>query len=333
MSVLNKQDQTVEEAKPQVSDQIEIKQDNADKQIDSQKMIVKLEENQTVQQFCTSDLKKNKQFNRNTIILVSNYTFLLRLLGIHLILVGLVHGSEIQVMFLIVLELTYFGISLSKYLSKKHLRSIRFLIPKVIQSLFLLTFEFSIVVQSFNSSRRKLSISKNKQKFLIHLLFWATIFEYLVLATNLGWLIYELIANRNKTKVDFIEYIQPKIEVKNPLFLTIQTFPKKIIFHFTYQYQKEDIMPVPIQTEALKKPDSDKGTTEEPSNPSIPSQKQENKVSRKIDLIDKTVLKKNNKPLNIVHPAQKSKTFKQSQFRTYVNKKNNNNSNPTDLEL
>jgi hypothetical protein len=37
-------------------------------------------------------------------------------------------------------------------------------------------------------------------------LFFATLFEYLILFTNIGWLIYEMVKNKGKTKVPFLVY-------------------------------------------------------------------------------------------------------------------------------
>ncbi len=58
--------------------------------LNSKVMIEKLKENQTIQAFCTSEIKKITKFNGNGMVMISNYTFLLRLLGIHLLLVGLI---------------------------------------------------------------------------------------------------------------------------------------------------------------------------------------------------------------------------------------------------
>lgn len=52
-------------------------------------MIRKLSQNPTIQIFCTNDLKKEETFNKKTVILVSNYAFLLRVLAIHLVIVGI----------------------------------------------------------------------------------------------------------------------------------------------------------------------------------------------------------------------------------------------------
>jgi hypothetical protein len=74
------------------SDQVKIPTKTVkEKKLNEILMINKLLENQTIQKFCTSDLRKQDSFSKNTVVLISNYSFLLRLIGIHVLLVGLVH--------------------------------------------------------------------------------------------------------------------------------------------------------------------------------------------------------------------------------------------------
>ena len=171
------------------------------------KMINKLLENLTIQRFCTNDLKKDISFSKKTMILVSNYTFLLRLLCIHLLLVGFVQMPGIQLFLLISVESYYLAVSVTKYLRKKHLRSLRFLIPKVGQSAFLLTFELVLFFHlMFKTEDRRRPVKLSVQRLLMNILLFATLFEYLVLIVNMVWLVVELIKNRNQKQEDFLEY-------------------------------------------------------------------------------------------------------------------------------
>ena len=52
-------------------------------------MIEKMMANPTVQLFCTNDLRKERTFTKKKIILISNYTFILRLAIMHIIIVGM----------------------------------------------------------------------------------------------------------------------------------------------------------------------------------------------------------------------------------------------------
>jgi hypothetical protein len=83
----------------------------ADTPIDEVAMVKKLESNPTIQLFCTNDLRKEHKFSKNTVILVSNYAFLLRIIAIHLIIVSLPFMPVYQLIAMILLEVSYFGMS------------------------------------------------------------------------------------------------------------------------------------------------------------------------------------------------------------------------------
>ena len=57
--------------------------------IDEPSMIQKLLNNPTIQLFCTNDLRKDQKFSRRTFVLVSNFTFLMRIAAIHIVLVAI----------------------------------------------------------------------------------------------------------------------------------------------------------------------------------------------------------------------------------------------------
>jgi hypothetical protein len=94
-------------------------------------MIKKLAENPTIQLFCTNDLRKDQTLSKNTMVVVSNYAFVLRVVAMHIILVGLPFMPLFQLSLLISLEILYFVSSTGYYLKKRHIRSMMLLIPKV----------------------------------------------------------------------------------------------------------------------------------------------------------------------------------------------------------
>jgi hypothetical protein len=109
------------------------------KEIDAQKMVIKFRENLTIYKFCTKELKKEKNYSQNTLILVNNYIYLLRVLALHLVFIALPHAAYVQSIALLAIEIAYFLNLSIRYFKKKHLRSVRFFIPKVVQSIFLLS--------------------------------------------------------------------------------------------------------------------------------------------------------------------------------------------------
>jgi hypothetical protein len=90
-------------------------------------------------------------------ILVTNYAFLIRVIAIHLVLVGVPFMPAFQLLLLIVLELLYFATSSGYYLIKKHIKNIVLLIPKIWQSLFLLTIELVILITYLRLDDKKLN--------------------------------------------------------------------------------------------------------------------------------------------------------------------------------
>ncbi len=137
---------------------------------------------------------------------MSGYTFLLRLIGLHLLLVGLIKIPGLQLILMACLELGYLTKTLQKYFTEKHLRSIRFLISYVAQPLFILTFLATCLVSILSTSNRDIPLKKATQMFLATILLMGTILEFVILLLNIFFLIYHIIKNRNKTKQDFVEY-------------------------------------------------------------------------------------------------------------------------------
>jgi hypothetical protein len=101
-------------------------------EVDSDKMFRKLEENLVISNYCTAEIKKEKSLNQKTSIVLMNYSFLVNIIGLHLMLVSFVHNHELQLVMMLVLELGYVAYHFAMYLQLKHFRSIRFFIPILI---------------------------------------------------------------------------------------------------------------------------------------------------------------------------------------------------------
>ena len=214
------QDQSKESQLDLVVDQNKNIDDNADKKwtdkewlkerqkrlaetpIDEPAMIKKLAINPTVQLFCTNDLKKDQSFTKKTFILVSNYTFLLRVSAVHIIIIALPYMPVFQLSLLIVLELGYLAVSLVKYIQKKHLRSLRLLIPKVWQSLYLLVIELIFLFSFLGLKNRQQSLSKTTQVNLVYYITVGTIAEFIIMLMNIVFLIYQIYLEKKVLKND-----------------------------------------------------------------------------------------------------------------------------------
>lgn len=99
-------------------------------------------------------MKKKDSFSKNTIVLLANYSFLLRISLIHFILVSLPFMPSFQLSLLILLELFYMGTNVTKYIKEKHIKSLVLLIPKVFQSFFLLFLEFLFLLNFMKLDNR-----------------------------------------------------------------------------------------------------------------------------------------------------------------------------------
>jgi hypothetical protein len=69
-------------------------------------------------------------------ILVSNAQYLLRILLLQVTLVALHHLPTIQIILLLATELGYLLHLTARYMGNKHLNSLRFFVPHVLESLF-----------------------------------------------------------------------------------------------------------------------------------------------------------------------------------------------------
>ena len=117
-----------------------------DLKLNNQIMLKKLNTNQRIQNFCRYDLRREESFNKVTFIMISNFTFLLRVLCINLIIVALWNLPVLQLAALLIVERFYLSNILQKYRKKKHLKSLWYLYPKIIQSAFILIFELTITI-------------------------------------------------------------------------------------------------------------------------------------------------------------------------------------------
>ena len=142
------------------------------------------------------------------------------------------------------LELSYCGLTLHKYHKNRHLRSLRLLIPKVCQSTFILIFLVTVFTKVWSNNSRKHPFKMEEEKFIVYLFLIASLFEYALLVVSIGVLIYEAIRDRNKTKLDFIEYKKIKDTDKKII------EPNLFITPNTNKFKKvscNQVLPLPIQ--------------------------------------------------------------------------------------
>lgn len=186
-------------------------------------MIAKLWQNETIQKFCTNDLKEDKRFSQNTVLLMSNFSFLIKLTLIHLVFVCLPFTPRFGLIVMLVVEVAYLIENLRQYIRKRHLKSLVFLLPRVVQSIVLIFLQ-SIILRAYNSLEdKKMPLAQETQNLLVSFILYTTYAEYLILAINVGYIIYSLYSESSRKKTDpeykkfaenrdqFLRYCEPKI--------------------------------------------------------------------------------------------------------------------------
>lgn len=177
-------------------------QGKMEKILDEKEMIAKLWRNQVIQKFCTNDLKEDKSFSQNTILLMSNFSFLIKLSIVHLIFICLPFTPRFGMILMLVVEISYLFQNVRQYIRKRHLKSLIMLIPRVVQSLALIFLQFTILITYTQLENLKMPLGQGTQKLLVNFILYCTYFEYLILAVNVAYIVYSLRTEMKKKKSD-----------------------------------------------------------------------------------------------------------------------------------
>ena len=182
------------------SDKIEEERDS--NQIDYPATIKRLDQNLTVMHFSTNDLQQKKSYSGNRIILMSNFSFLLKLSVMQVILVGF-NKSPVPAFFLLLsLELAYLGINVVYFFKHQHLKSIILLIPKIAQPLALILAEVVMLVNLLGFEDKNSTLTEPTQRFLIKVILYSNILEYVFLVLNIILIIKIALSDRQRMKSD-----------------------------------------------------------------------------------------------------------------------------------
>lgn len=177
------------------------------KEIDAVAMLKKFEMNITIYKFSTKELKEEKKFSKNTLVLVTNYIYLLRVLTLHLLLIALPYAAMVQICLLLVVEISYCSNLVLRYLKVKHLKSLRFLVFKVAQSVFVIAIQLINLFIRFNSGDTNFPPSVSLQKTGMFLVLAALTCEYICFILSIIWMVLAMIADRKKKKSKKEQYI------------------------------------------------------------------------------------------------------------------------------
>lgn len=201
---------------PEISCQI---QKDTSEEADSQKLEInheatlkKLQQNMTIVGFCTNDLQEKRQYSQAQPLLMSNFSFLLKLSVMQLFFVGMAMIPTPALISLLIVEIVYLISSLGIYLKHRHLKSIIILIPKVTQSLLLIGLEVFLLAFFSKLQNKNYSLTKSQQIKLGHIILFSNIAEYLFVGLSIFMLIRVALSNRRREKSDnsYREYIKNK---------------------------------------------------------------------------------------------------------------------------
>lgn len=165
-------------------------------------MIFKLKKNPTIQEFCTNDLKEKAEYSRRTVLLMCNFSFLLKCSLMQVLLVAFVSQPAFGFGCLILTELVYSAINLAYYIKNRHLKNFVLLIPKVVQSGCIIAVEYLILSSYLKLSDSNLDLSEETQHRVIKVILASTIIEYVMLLLTILVIVRLTIINRKLQQQD-----------------------------------------------------------------------------------------------------------------------------------
>lgn len=178
------------------------------KVIDHKKMLLKFELNITIQQYCTSELKSDPSFSRKTIILVSNYTYVIRTLLHHLFLLSLPHLPHIQLPLMLCVEFTYLANLVGRYASTKHFKSLRFFLFRALESVLLLALQVVNLIILTDFGGRNVPPSLKLQRFGCYMVYFSLLLQHINLLISVGIAVFNTFFKAKKKDIISAPYIE-----------------------------------------------------------------------------------------------------------------------------
>ena len=114
----------------------------------------------TIISFCTNDLQQKDHYSQAQALLMSNFSFLLKMSFMQTVFVGMAMVPIPGLATLLSVEIIYLASTVGPYLKHRHLKTVLLLIPKVTQSCILLVLE--IFLLSFYSRLQQKNYSLTK---------------------------------------------------------------------------------------------------------------------------------------------------------------------------
>ena len=285
--------------------------------------------NQAVEDHATAELKKEdpRLYNYRS-ILISNFSFLVRIFVFHIVIVACSTFDGMQCILLLIVELSYLGFITWNFKKLRYLQSTHMFLSKFFQGFFLVVFQVLCLHFSFFHHKEEPPVFL--QRIGMYSIMIAVIFEYVFLVVNIIYIIKELIKahqEKKKNKLKEAENGEKKEEKKKgPDFvykwvrkqnLAEETTQNKVVDFFRKEYKlkvletaKKDVPA--IKLDALQdKTVLDEINSEKPRVTVENTMRNTNTAHKKTDWMSKLGHKDNKKPSlsidqGIEEPVKKS---------------------------
>lgn len=149
-----------------------------------------------ITEFCTESIKEKAEFSRNRAILMFNFSFLLKASFAQVIFVSLANYPQAALVLLVLAELVFLAFNIGVEVKYRSLKSILFLAPRVVQSLFLMTLECFLLVSFLRLRNKKEELSESTQLKIIQLILISNFVEYAMLLLEIFLIVRSLVAHR-----------------------------------------------------------------------------------------------------------------------------------------
>lgn len=182
------------------------------KELDEQATLNKLRRNQIIVRFCTNDLQEKRQFSGKTILLMSNFSFLLKSTLMQIIIMAQCRFPITGILSLMILEGGYTILNLVHYSKNKHLKSFLLLLPKLLSSILIFSVEFCLLLGYLKLEDKKFALTQSSQNTVINLAIISSYIEYALLGVVIIVASAIIFRESQRSKVDmkFKEYLRAK---------------------------------------------------------------------------------------------------------------------------
>ena len=169
-------------------------------ELDERATILNLRQNLAITEFCTESAKEDKAFWGHRAVLMFNFSFLLKASFTQIVFVGLANYPQAALIILLSTETGFIAFIILVEVRLKHLKSILLLIPRVVQSLLIITLEAFFLVYFLRLDDKKQELPETAQLRIIKLILIANFVEYAIMILELFTIIRQIIAHRKGLK-------------------------------------------------------------------------------------------------------------------------------------